>query len=570
MLLNLVVRDVVLIEQLELDFASGLTVLTGETGAGKSIILDALGLVLGRRSDRAMVRPGAEQGSVTAIFEGPHAPPLQELLNEHELSTGDELILRRTLNGEGRTRCFVNDQTVGITLLRQIGEALIEVHGQHDQRGLMDASQHRQLLDAFAGLEGEVAALRQRHQTWRDAQREQERLAAELETIRAEESYLQARYQELRDLAARVGEEEELADRRAVLQQGEKLGELLQEAQAVLAGADGVVGRLGGLERRLERAPDAAAAALEPIAQALDRALIEVGEVEAAIDDVIQAMELDPGALERVEDRLFALRDAARKHRLAVDELPDLLARTERQLESINTGSDALEAARKSVRDARAAFLEAARAVSVARQEAGERLAAEIMAELPPLKLDKARFRVAIDRQDEEEATATGLDRVRFEVSTNPGQPFGSLAKIASGGELSRLMLALKVVLARLDATPTLIFDEVDAGVGGSTAAAVGARLSRLGEDRQVLVVTHAPQIAARATRHFTVVKSATGDMTHIDVRTLSETARRDEIARMLAGAKVTNAARAAAQSLIDGERPDQSDKADLAEAPVG
>ncbi|MEO1016756.1 MAG: DNA repair protein RecN [Pseudomonadota bacterium] len=554
MLLSLAIRDVVLIDAIELDFGSGLTVLTGETGAGKSIILDALGLALGRRADQGMVRPGARQGSITAIFEGLSDHPVRDMLKEHELPDDEALILRRTLNAEGRTRCFVNDHAVGINLLKEIGEALIEVHGQHDQRGLLDANRHLHLLDAFAGHEADVAALRRLYQHWKDAQKTLDVLAAELTAIRQEEAYLQARFQELNDLSVNPGEEVELAARRALLQQGEKLGELLQDAQATIAGSDGIVGRLGGLQRRFERVPEAVQSTLDPILQALERLVIEAGEVEASIDAVARSMELDPGALERLEDRLFALRDAARKHRVAVDELPALLDKTRQELDAINTGADAVELARKTVRETHAEFIDAARKVSASRHRAAKRLALEITAELPPLKLDKARFRVAISTDDVDQATATGLDRVVFEVATNPGQPFGSLAKIASGGELSRLMLALKVVLARLDATPTLIFDEVDSGVGGSTAAAVGARLERLGEDRQVLVVTHAPQIAARARQHLTVVKSADGELTEVAVRPLDGVARRDEIARMLAGAKVTKEARAAAQSLIDGE----------------
>ncbi len=554
MLLSLAIRDVVLIETIALDFGAGLTVLTGETGAGKSIILDALGLALGRRAERSMVRPGAGQGSVTAIFEPDDAHPVHALLLEHDLADDSTLILRRSLATDGRSRCFVNDRAVGIGLLKQIGDTLIEVHGQHDQRGLLDTGQHLRLLDAFAGLEPEVVALRRLYEAWRDAEKTLESVRAELETIRKEEAYLQARQQELADLAAAPGEEEELATRRSILQQSEKMVELLQDALAQIAGNDGVIGRMGGLQRRFERMPEPVQESLQPVAAALERCLIEAGEVEAAIDHVIQSLDLDPGALERVEERLFTLRDIARKHRVPVDGLPDLLLRTEAELEAINAGSDNVEALHKTVREAHAGFLEAAGRISERRRAAAEHLAQEVAGELPPLRLEKARFRVAVETGDVADAGANGLDRVVFEVSTNPGQPFGSLAKIASGGELSRLMLALKVVLARLDATPTLIFDEVDSGVGGSTAAAVGARLARLGDDRQVLVVTHAPQIAARARQHLTVIKSATGKSTRVDVLALDAGQRQDEIARMLAGATVTEAARAAARSLIEGE----------------
>ncbi len=554
MLQSLAIRDIVLIETLDLDLQNGLTVLTGETGAGKSIVLDALGLALGRRSDRALVRQGAQNGSVSAVFAPPADHPIQALLAEHEIPEDDQLILRRSLNAEGRSRCFANDQAIGIGLLRQLGEALVEVHGQHDQRGLLDPNLHLGLLDAFAAHDEDVLAVRVLHRQWKDKVSRLQALQEELAAIRKEEAYLRNTQLELSDLAIQPGEEETLAEQRALLQQSEKVAGFLQHALAALTANDGVQSKLGGVQRQAERMPDIVQDQLQPVAQALDRALIEIGEVEAAIECISEALNLDPNALERLEERLFALRDASRKYRAPVDALPAILAKIERELAAIDTGADAVGEAHGAVRNARQAFLDAAKKLSAARHQAARQLAEAVTRELPPLKLERARFRVDIQARDEDDATADGLDKIVFEVSTNPGQPFGSLARIASGGELSRLMLALKVVLAKLDATPTLIFDEVDSGIGGSTAAAVGARLAKLGEDRQVFVVTHAPQVAARANHHFAVIKSANGETTSVDVKPLDKKARRDEIARMLAGTEVTRAARAAAQSLLKGD----------------
>ncbi|HET6469043.1 MAG TPA: DNA repair protein RecN, partial [Geminicoccaceae bacterium] len=550
MLVSVAIRDIVLIERLELAFGPGLSVLTGETGAGKSIVLDALGLALGARGDRALVRSGAEQGAVTAEFHLPADHPAGALLEAQGLGSADELVLRRTLASDGRTRAFVNDQAVGTGLLRQLGDLLVEVHGQFEQQSLTSAASHRRLLDAFGGAGDTLARTRAAFAAWREARERAARLGQEIEAARREIDWLRHREHELADLAAQPGEEAELAERRTRLMHREKLALLVQEATAALAGAGGAIERLSTAERRIERSRDLASELLDPAGAALGRALVEAGEAEAALERAALALADGGDGIERVEERLFALRAAARKHRVPVDELPALLEATRAQLHSVDVAADELAAAERMVGEAEAAFLAAAEALSRARAAAAADLARAVTAELPPLKLERARFRVGLEPLAPDEWGPEGRERVMFEVATNPGQPFGPLTRLASGGELSRFMLALKVVLARLDPTGTLVFDEVDAGIGGATAAAVGERLARLGRERQVLVVTHAPQVAAVADRHFRVAKRLEGTRTAVEVQALREDERQDEIARMLAGAAVTDAARAAAASL--------------------
>ena len=553
MLKGLAIRDIVLIDRLDLAFAPGLSTLTGETGAGKSIILDALGLALGSRGDRGLVRAGADQGSVVATFEAAPRGPLREALDENAIPVEDELILRRVVTADGRSRAFVNDMPVGTGLLRRIGDLLVEVHGQFDQRGLLNPQAHRAILDAFGGLEASAQAVREAHRSWREATEEAERRRAELAAAGREEDYLRHRERELADLAPIAGEEDELAQRRQALVNREKLVSALGEALAAVAGDAGALARLGAAERRLERSAALAPELLDPAVAAISRALIEVGEAEAVLEAALRRVDADGDSLERVEERLFALRDAARKHRVGVDALPALLEETRTLLLRLDAGAGDLEEADRRAAAARTAFRAAAERLSAGRATAAARLAKAVEAELPPLRLERAKVRVSLEPLPDEQWSAEGAERVAFEVCTNPGQPFGPLAKIASGGELSRFMLALKVVLARLDAAATLIFDEIDAGVGGATADAVGERLARLATERQVLVVTHAPQIAARATRHYRVGKRVAGGRTRVDVRELTLAERQDEVARMLAGAEVTEAARAAAASLMRG-----------------
>ncbi len=551
MLKSLAIHDIVLIERLELGFAGGLSVLTGETGAGKSIILDALGLALGARTDRTLVRAGAEQGTVVAEFEPPEAAELQALLQDGAIPFEGQLLLRRVVTADGRSRAFANDVPVGVTMLRQLGDLLVEVHGQFDQRGLLDPQAHRAILDAFGGLLAQSANVRAAHGGWRAAAERVAGLREQLAAAQREEDYLRHRERELADLAPRAGEEEELAARRHALMNREKLVAALEEALAAVSGDDGALTRLGAAERRLERIAGLGAELLEPAAAALARSLVEVGEAEAALEAALRTVEGDGDTVDRTEERLFALRDAARKHRVPVDALPDLLAETQALLGRIDAGAGDLAEAERIAEQTLQDFQGAARTLSGARVKAATRLAAAVQAELPPLRLERARMRVQLEPMPEAEWGPDGAERVAFEVCTNPGQPFGPIGKIASGGELSRFMLALKVVLARLDAAATLIFDEVDAGIGGATADAVGERLARLGDERQVLVVTHAAQVAARADHHFSVGKRVGGGKTRVEVRELAQSERRDEIARMLAGAEVTDAARAAAASLM-------------------
>lgn len=552
MLASLAIRDIVLIERLDLAFHDGLTVLTGETGAGKSIILDALGFVLGARADRSLLRAGASQGSVTAIFDPPDQHPARAVLIEQSMPSENELVLRRLITADGRSRAFVNDEPISAQFLRRLGNALVEIHGQHDQRGLLDPAEHRDLLDAFAGILDQAKETAAGHGRWRAAVEQVAALEARLAESIREEDYLRHRERELADLAPAVGEEEELAAERSRLANRGKLQAAIDEAQASLVGQSGASDRLGTAERRLQRLAGLEESGLEPALEAIGRALIEVEEASGTLETVGRRLGEGADSLETVEARLFALRDAARKHRVPVDGLPALLEETQALLAAMERGGLDLVAARKLMADELAAFQAAARMLSAAREEAAGRLAEAMMLELAPLKLERARLQVALEPLAEKDWSSHGAERVSFEVSTNPGQPFGPLAKIASGGELSRLMLALKVVLARLDSVPTLVFDEVDSGIGGATADAVGERLARLGQERQVLVVTHAPQVAARANRHLTVTKSVVGEGTKVLVEQLDPGERPLEIARMLAGAEVTSEARAAASALLE------------------
>ncbi len=552
MLTSLAIRDVVLIERLDLELASGLCVLTGETGAGKSILLDALGLALGGRADRTLVRPGAAQASVSAAFFEAAEAPVRELLAEHAIDAEDELVLRRVLGADGRSRAFVNDQPVSGGLLRRLGQQLVEVHGQHEQQALLDPASQRRLLDAYGRLDALAAAARAAYARWRQAEQERLGVAAEVERAAREEEYWRHMLAELDELAPAAGEEAMLAETRARLMNREKLGQAIGEALAVLGGGGGgIAARLAGAQRTVERAAASAGAVLEPAAAALERTRVELEEAGLLLEQAGRALEQDGDRLETVEERLFALRAAARKHRVPVDELAALQGQIRGRVLGIEASGQHLTLATKAAGEARAAFDASARHLSEGRQATAGRLARAVLAELAPLKLDKARFQARLSPLPEAEWSAEGAERVGFEIATNPGQEPGPLAKIASGGELARLMLALKVVLAEVGSTPSLVFDEVDTGIGGATADAVGERLARLGQAVQVLVVTHAPQVAARADHHFRVEKTVRGGRATVSAQPLGAAERREEIARMLAGATITEAARAAAESLI-------------------
>ncbi|WP_296595049.1 DNA repair protein RecN [Phenylobacterium sp.] len=564
MLIGLQIRDVVLIEALDLSIGPGLTALTGETGAGKSIILDALGLATGARGDAGLVRRGAGQAVATAAFAPAPDHPVWDLLEDKGLAYAkdEDLVLRRTLSADGRSRAFVNDQATGVGVLKELGEALLEVHGQHETVGLLDARTHRPLLDAYGALDGQGAAVGAAWKTWREARERVDQLRAEVARSAAETEELTFRLSELDRLDPREGEETELAEQRAVLGAAEKALADIAAARETFDGLGGkVASAIRALERARERAVSAGAAEdgaavsrLAAASEALDRVLVEAGEAEAAIDGAASAFDFEPDRLEKTEERLFDLRGLARKLNVAVEELPALRVRFAERLRAVESSEETLKAAEAAQAAARAAYLEAATALSAARRAAGERLAEAVMAELAPLKLEKARFRVAVEPLDEDRAGPAGADRVAFEIATNPGAPFGDLGAIASGGELARFALALKAALAgrAAGAQPLMIFDEVDQGVGGAVADAVGLRLKRLAQAAQVLVVTHSPQVAARAEAHWRIAKAGDAERIRTAVEILSPADREEEIARMLAGAQITDAARAAARALMD------------------
>src|SRR5690606_3890191 len=557
MLAALSIRDIVLIERLELSLDSGLCTLTGETGAGKSILLDALGLAIGARADAGLVRQGAEQGSVSAVFDVSADHPARAILRENGIEDEGDLILRGVQTRDGRSRAFVNDQPVSVGLLRQIGDQLVEVHGQHDERGLLDASGHRAILDAFGGFEGKLQQLRK---LWNTASAAREALAeheAMLARAKAEQDYLTHVVAELDELAPQAGEETSLAEERALMMHSEKIASDLVEAEEALSGDSGLDARLNVALRRLARAAEQAGGRLDAAIAALERTLNEAAEARDRIAEAVRALEFDPARLELVETRLFALRAAARKHNVQVDDLAALAEKLRSALQEIEGGETRLVELRKAADEAAAAYGAAARALSEARAKAAATLDKEVMKELKPLKLDRASFKTQIEVLPEAQGGPEGIDRVSFLVSTNPGAPFGPLIKIASGGELSRFVLALKVALASRGSAPTLIFDEVDSGVGGAVAEAGGLRLAELAKSVQVVVVTHSPQVAARAQHHFRISKGGETKNAKIATRveTLDASARREEIARMLAGATVTDEARAAADRLI-GSHP--------------
>ncbi|MDB5406322.1 MAG: recN [Rhodospirillales bacterium] len=558
MLLGLTIRDFVLIERLDLAFRSGLSVLTGETGAGKSILLDALGLALGARAESGLVRRGAAQAVVTAEFAPPEHHPVWALLSEHGLVAepdGGTLVLRRVLGADGRSRAFVDDAPASVGLLKQIGEMLVEIQGQFEQHGLLDPTTHRDLLDAFGDYAGDIAAQRARWQEWRRLGAAQAEAEAALAQSRADEDYLRHSLAELDAMAPRPGEEDELAGQRALLMHREKLVSAVEDALGELAGNRGAERMLNTALRQLERARDKAGALLDPAIAALERAAVETQEGVAQLTAALRDDGLQGGDVEKTEERLFALRALARKHGVAVDALAALRETIAGRIAAIEDGSGTLARLQREAAAASAAYRDAAEKIAKLRRRAATKLDAAITRELEPLRLGKARFQTVLTPLSEAEWSEHGQDRVAFTVATNPGAPFGPLARIASGGELSRFMLALKVVLSAGSPAATLVFDEVDSGIGGAAAAAVGERLLRLGEQLQVLVVTHSPQVAAMGAHHWRVAKKAGRDDTMTSVEVLSASDRREEIARMLSGSAITEEARAAAASLIAGTR---------------
>jgi len=549
MLTGLSIRDVVLIEALDLDFARGLGVLTGETGAGKSILLDALGLALGARAESALVRQGQGQAVVSASFEPNGAASALLAENGLDAEPGEPLVVRRVVKADGGSRAFVNDQPVSAALLRELGGMLVEIHGQHDDRGLLNPKGHRALLDAFA--RAETAAVAHAHGEWRAAEAEVARARADIETAAADREWLDHAIAEISAFAPEDGEEATLADERAAMQKGARLSDDLGAIEAAFDGSDGGLAQLRQAARRLDRI-----AAEHPLLGeamgALDRAVIEASEAEEHLRQAGEALRHDPERLDAIEVRLFDLRALARKHRVQPDELGALLRELEGRLARISAGTEGLAALEADAAAKGRAYLAAADALSAARRAAAQRLDAAVAAELAPLKLDAARFRTTVETLPEAAWGPEGKDRVEFEVSTNPGAPFAPLVKIASGGELSRFILALKVALAEEGGAATMIFDEIDRGVGGAVASAIGERLARLAEAAQVLVVTHSPQVAARGNAHMLIAKSHDGIVTRTGVTALDAAERREEIARMLSGASITDEARAQAVRLLE------------------
>jgi DNA repair protein RecN (Recombination protein N) len=555
MLAALTIRDIVLMERLNIVFGQGLSVLTGETGAGKSILLDSLALSLGARGDSSLVRQGAESGEVVALFEPDPDHPVWALLEENGFPREDSLILRRVQSADGRTRAFINDRPVSAQLLREVGALMVEIHGQHDDRALIDPAVHRGLLDAFGDLEAEAGAVRADWACRREARRALEAHRADIAAAARERDYLTHSLDELTQLAPKPGEEERLAGRRQIMMQAEKVADDLKEALATLDGDGALVARLSSVLRRLGRQAERAPELVKPSAEALERSLNETAEALASLERAVASCAFDADELEKTEERLFALRAAARKHGCPVDELAALRDEFQVKLDGIEAGEAELARLRAALSETDRAYADSAARLSDERHAAARALEKAVGAELAPLKLERTQFMVHIET-DAESGGEHGIDRVEFWVQTNPGAAPGPLRKIASGGELARFILALKVALADKGSAPTLIFDEIDTAVGGAVADAIGQRLARLAGGVQVIAVTHAPQVAARAASHLLITKEepdAARKLLVTRIAILDAPRRQEEIARMLSGAEVTAEARAQAERLLTG-----------------
>ena len=550
MLSHLSIRDIVLIERLDIDFAAGLSVLTGETGAGKSILLDALSLALGARGDVALVRHGAAQGQVTAAFDVPRNHPARTILSDNAIDDDGDIILKRVQAADGRTRVFVNDQPASVSLMRDIGRALVEIHGQHDERAMVEPAAHRQLLDAFGGHVGAADSVAESWKRWRGADQDLARHRAKVEAAAREAEYLRASATELSRLDPQPGEETELSEKRAAMMRAEKIASDISDAQEVLSGPASPIPQLASLLRRLQRKAAEAPGLLDEIIRTIDGGLISLDAAQSAVEAAMRASEFDPQLLERTEERLFSLRAASRKFAVPVDDLAQLRDSMLADLADLDAGAERLKLLEKQAAGARDHYDREAERLSELRAAAAAALTRAVMAELPALKLERAEFIVGLSSEPQNRMQE-GIDHVEFRVRTNPGTRPGPLMKVASGGELSRFLLALKVALADRGSAPTLVFDEIDTGVGGSVADAIGQRLARLAERVQVLSVTHAPQVAARAATHYLISKTGGADRVSTGVAEMDRRARQEEIARMLAGATITDEARAAAERLL-------------------
>lgn len=557
MLTTLSIRDVVLIERLDLHFSAGLTALTGETGAGKSILLDSLGLVLGGRADTGLIRNTAAQAVVAASFSTAPAHPVHALLAEQGLDSGEDIVIRRVVTRDGRSRALVNDQPVSVAFLKLLASMLVEVQGQHEQAGLADPARQMALLDAFGVPDSVREQVRVAHKAWRDSAARLAEAERRIDAAAREEEFLRHAASELEALNPQPGEEETLAAERLRLQAGERRAEAIASATAELRPKDrrqgGPAASLRAAARALARVtvPAGYVNPAGPAMAAIERAEIALAEAEDMLERLALGEEDDPRALEATEERLFALRAAARKHNIQVAALPAFFADLRQRLTALENGVADIAALKAETLRLREVYSEQSRALSAQRVSAARRLEAAIMAELPPLKLERACFVVECLALTEAQWSGRGMDAIRFLIATNAGDTPGPLDKIVSGGELSRLMLAMKVVLSSGSDLETLVFDEVDAGIGGATAAAVGERLARVSESVQVLVVTHSPQVAARAATQICVRKREKAGRAVTDVQLLDAAERREEIARMLSGEHVTDIARKAAESLL-------------------
>ncbi|MBO6758569.1 MAG: DNA repair protein RecN [Roseibium sp.] len=555
MLVTLAIRDIVLIDRLDLNFTDGMSVLTGETGAGKSILLDALALALGGRGDADLVRHGEKQGQVTAVFDVPGGHTVRGLLRDNAVDDDGDIILRRIQTSDGRTRAFINDQPVSVSLMRQAGGLLVEIHGQHDDRALTDPDTHRDLVDSFGGLGSDVDEVGAAYAAFRNADKAVREHEARIESARKEADYLRASVDELAALAPQPGEETDLADRRAVMMQVEKIAGDLSEAFETLNGGASPIPELASLLRRMERKADQAPQLLSGPVGALASALDHLEDARAGLETALRETDFNPRELETVEERLFALRAAARKFSVPVDDLDALRASITEDLAALDAGEDKLAALVSAAASARSDYDEKAAGLSQKRAAVARALEEAVGHELPALKLERARFIVEITTRPGQ-PSRTGVDDLEFYVQTNPGTRPGPMMKVASGGELSRFLLALKVALADKGSAPTLVFDEIDTGVGGAVAEAIGVRLARLARTVQVLTVTHAPQVAARAAGHFLIAKEdAPPERVATRVSRIDADHRSEEIARMLAGSTITDEARAAARKLITEAR---------------
>ena len=552
MLCGLSIRNIVLIDSLDLSFSRGLTVLSGETGAGKSILLDALGLALGGRVDTSMRRDGAPQASVTATFEIKNHEFLEEFFDKSGLSVnGPEeqlLHLRRVINDDGRTRAFINDQPVTANMLREIGDLLVEIQGQFDAQGLLNSKTHLKFLDIFANHTQLLSRVAEAYSLLSNAKLKLKRATEELSINESRKEYLEIAVEELASLKPIEGEEAKLLETRSELMNAEKIIIALNEALQFIGGEGGAITLVAKAQKTLDKTSDRITKELE----SLERAANELSETESVVGRLATEIELDTSYLEEIDERLNSIRTLARKHGVTPDELNSKYQEFCNQLRMVEDEASQIEALERELESTKVKFIEDADALSKSRVKAGKRLDQAIISELKPLKLAQSKFQATIESCDESGWSVYGWDKVTFQISTNPGTPLGPLQKVASGGELSRLLLALRVALSAATPLPTLIFDEVDAGVGGAVAAAVGRRLKRLGEKIQVLVVTHSPQVAAEGHVHWKIVKDDTTGLQRTAAKELAKTERVEEIARMLSGEMITEEARAASLKLLE------------------